>query len=296
MNVWPTAPVAPSTPTRILRAGSRGRFHEASNVRASHLPIHGRVQIGDLDILVRRVRDRDGAWSEEQRRSPSAQEREYATVSIQRRNRGACESAVQGCAERTRSPRVRRTALEELAHDARIADEPDHELGDGFIRDNVRLPSRVERANVDRGRAGIGVGREVEFLSVARSVSIGLIAGGAKLGVRRMRGAPARVRTVTTIDPFAPDASCPSVGSPLIRKRLVGADSLAARAPSELFSSPTTKRRSTPFSPCSASASAATIIEAAIPFASHAPRPERRAASRVGAMNGGTVCPNALKG
>jgi hypothetical protein len=74
-----------------------------------------------------------------------------------------------------------------------------------------------------------------------------------------------------------------------MRKRLFTGSVFAARAPSEPFSSPTTNSTPMRFSPAVTRLSAATIMAAAIPFASEAPRPKRRVPSNRGGTNGGTV-------
>jgi hypothetical protein len=117
---------------------------------------------------------------------------------------------------------------------------------------------------------------------------IGSIAERPRCGYAECASRP-RVRTMTRSEPLAPEASLLSVGSPLMRKRLVAGSWFAARAPSEPFSSPTTNSRSTRSSPEVQSRSAAASIAAAIPLASQAPRPKRRSPSSRGRTKGGTV-------
>ena len=123
---------------------------------------------------------------------------------------------------------------------------------------------------------------------VGSSSSIGSIADSPRCAYAECASRP-RVRTVTRSDPLAPLASLLSVGSPLTRNRLVAGRRLAARAPSDPFSSPTTKSRSTRCLAGVGESSAATSIAAAMPFASHAPRPYSLSPSSRGAMYGGTV-------
>ena len=94
---------------------------------------------------------------------------------------------------------------------------------------------------------------------------------------------------MTRCAPLPPDASLLSVGSPFTSHLLVAGKRLAARAPGELRSSPTTNKRSTRSSPASASCCAAISMAAAIPLASQAPRPYSLVPSSRGATNGGTV-------
>jgi hypothetical protein len=97
-----------------------------------------------------------------------------------------------------------------------------------------------------------------------------------------------RVRRLNRMAPFVPVASVLSVGSPLMSTLLVFGTRFAASAPSCVTSSPTTNSSATG-TLCARRRSPARIMAAAIPFASHAPRPHRRSPSSRGGMNGGTV-------
>ncbi len=83
---------------------------------------------------------------------------------------------------------------------------------------------------------------------VGNRASKGSIADWPRCGYAECASFP-RTRTVTRSDPFAPLASLLSVGSPFTRKRLFGERLLAARAPSDPCSSPTTRRMSIRSSP-----------------------------------------------
>ncbi len=97
-----------------------------------------------------------------------------------------------------------------------------------------------------------------------------------------------RVRSAKRIAPLVPVASVLSVGSPLMRTLEVVGTLLAASAPSCVTSSPTTNNNATG-TDSARKRSAAKIMDAAIPLASHAPRPHSVSPSSRGGMYGGTV-------
>jgi hypothetical protein len=86
-----------------------------------------------------------------------------------------------------------------------------------------------------------------------------------------------------------PRTSLFSVGSPLIRKRAPRGLTAATFAPALLRSSPTTNSSPRFVTPESSSLSAAAIIAAIMPFASHEPRPQINSASSSEGKKGGTV-------
>ena len=162
MNVWPTAPVAPSTATgdaalrrrrRVMRRAPRATMRSYAST--------ARAQLLDVDVLVGGVRDVDRARPEEQRRSPAAEQR-----NVRRVRHGRDLEAVDGVEAlrgNVRAPLELRRALRPTSSIASrtgcdVADEPEHHLRLAERGNDVRLGAAANRADVHRRVAEHRVG------------------------------------------------------------------------------------------------------------------------------------------